>query len=87
MSELRGSAAALALRATIRTRPYCAASAHAACSAPGNRVEAGRRTTETELFLFITPMVLRDDAAVDTAAAAALERAERAGGTLEERRP
>jgi hypothetical protein len=61
MSELRGSAAALALRATIRTRPYCAASAHAACSAPGNRVEAGRRTTETELFLFITPWVLADD--------------------------
>jgi general secretion pathway protein D len=46
-----------------------------------------RRTTETELFLFITPMVLRDDAAVDTAAAAALERAARVGGTLEERKP
>jgi general secretion pathway protein D len=45
-----------------------------------------RRTTETELFLFITPMVLRDDAAVDTAAAAALERAARVGGTLEERK-
>jgi general secretion pathway protein D len=46
-----------------------------------------RRTTETELFLFITPMVLRDDAAVDTAAAAALERAERAVGKIEERKP
>jgi general secretion pathway protein D len=46
-----------------------------------------RRTTETELFLFITPIVLRDDAAVDTAAAAALQRAEKAGGKLEERRP
>jgi general secretion pathway protein D len=46
-----------------------------------------RRTTETELFLFITPWVLRDDAAVDSAAAAALERAEKAGGRLEERRP
>ena len=46
-----------------------------------------RRTTETELFLFITPLVLRDDAAADSAAANALERAERAGGRLEERRP
>jgi general secretion pathway protein D len=45
-----------------------------------------RRTTETELFLFITPMVLRDDAAADSAAAAALQRAEKAGGTLEERK-
>ena len=45
-----------------------------------------RRTTETELFLFITPMVLADDAAVDTAAAAALERAEHAGGKLQERK-
>jgi hypothetical protein len=32
-------------------------------------------------------MVLRDDAAVDTAAAAALERAERAVGKIEERKP
>jgi general secretion pathway protein D len=46
-----------------------------------------RRTTETELFLFITPMVLRDDAAVDTAAAAMLDRAEKASGSLKERSP
>jgi general secretion pathway protein D len=46
-----------------------------------------RRTTETELFLFITPWVLADDAAVDSAAAQALERAEKASGGLEERRP
>lgn len=45
-----------------------------------------RRTTETELFLFITPIVLADDQAVDTATAAALERAEKAGGKLEERK-
>ena len=38
-----------------------------------------RRTTETELFLFITPMVLRDDASADSAAAAALRDVERAG--------
>jgi hypothetical protein len=36
-----------------------------------------RRTTETELFLFITPLVLRDDAAADRAAADGLERAKR----------
>jgi general secretion pathway protein D len=46
-----------------------------------------RRTTETELFLFITPWVLADDAAVDSAAAAALERADRVGGSLKERQP
>jgi len=46
-----------------------------------------RRTTETELFLFITPWVLADDAAVDSAAAGALERAEKAGGKLQERKP
>jgi general secretion pathway protein D len=45
-----------------------------------------RRTTETELFLFITPWVLADDAAVDSAAAGALERAEKAGGKLQERK-
>jgi general secretion pathway protein D len=46
-----------------------------------------RRTTETELFLFITPMVLRDDAAADSAARRALGQAERAGVKLEERKP
>jgi len=46
-----------------------------------------RRTTETELFLFITPLVLRDDAAADSAATRALDRAERVGPRLEERRP
>jgi general secretion pathway protein D len=46
-----------------------------------------RRTTETELFLFITPLVLRDDAVADSAAAAALKRAAQTGGKLEERQP
>jgi len=45
-----------------------------------------RRTTETELFLFITPMVIRDDAAADTAAASALERANQLRGVTGERR-
>jgi len=39
----------------------------------------GGRTIETELFLFITPRVLRDDAEVDASAADALEAARRAG--------
>jgi general secretion pathway protein D len=43
----------------------------------------GRRTIETELFLFITPRVLRDDAAVDASAADALEAAKRTGAKLE----
>ncbi len=43
-----------------------------------------RTTTETELFLFITPRVLRDDEAAAEAAAEALERAERAGARLPE---
>ena len=38
-----------------------------------------RRTTETELFLFITPMVLPDDAAADSAAIRELQDVERAG--------
>jgi type II secretory pathway component GspD/PulD (secretin) len=49
-----------------------------------------RRTTETELFLFITPRVLPDDAEADAAAREALERADQAGMRLdstEVRRP
>jgi general secretion pathway protein D len=47
-----------------------------------------RRTTETELFLFITPMVLRDDVSADSAATRALQEVERAGVKLERpRRP
>jgi general secretion pathway protein D len=46
-----------------------------------------RRTTETELFLFITPMVLADDARADSAATRALEDVERAGVRLPRRRP
>lgn len=46
-----------------------------------------RRTTETELFLFITPIVLRDDAAADSAAADALGRADHIGDVGKERRP
>jgi type II secretory pathway component GspD/PulD (secretin) len=46
-----------------------------------------RRTTETELFLFITPIVLRDDASADSAAADALGRADRVGDVGKERRP
>ncbi len=38
-----------------------------------------RKTAETELFLFITPMVLSDDASADSAAARALRDVERAG--------
>jgi general secretion pathway protein D len=38
-----------------------------------------RRTTDTELFLFITPMVLADDAAADSAATRALLDVRRAG--------
>jgi general secretion pathway protein D len=44
-----------------------------------------RRTTETELFLFITPIVLRDDASADSAAATALERADQLRGDQRER--
>ncbi len=46
-----------------------------------------RRTTETELFLFITPMVLPDDATADAAAARAFEGVDRAGVKLEGREP
>ncbi len=46
-----------------------------------------RRTTETELFLFITPMILADDAAADTATSAALEHAKRAGLRREDHQP
>jgi general secretion pathway protein D len=38
-----------------------------------------RRTTETELFLFITPRVLRDNASADSAATRALQDVEGAG--------
>lgn len=41
-----------------------------------------RRTTETELFLFITPIILRDDAEVDAATADAAEQARKAGARL-----
>ncbi|NIM50776.1 MAG: hypothetical protein GTN78_24075, partial [Gemmatimonadales bacterium] len=46
-----------------------------------------RRTTETELFLFITPMVLPDDESAEAAAARALEAAQRAGVKLDKREP
>jgi general secretion pathway protein D len=39
----------------------------------------GRRTTETELFLFITPIVLATDGAADSAAARTFEQLERSG--------
>jgi general secretion pathway protein D len=44
-----------------------------------------RRTTETELFLFITPRVLRDDASADAAATGALQDVERAGVRIQRR--
>jgi len=46
-----------------------------------------RRTTETELFLFITPTVLADDAAADSAAAGALQDVKRAGVKVPGREP
>jgi general secretion pathway protein D len=50
----------------------------------------GTQTSETELFLFITPTVMRDDESAAAAAEAALEDAERAGvrrGDLKMRNP
>ena len=46
-----------------------------------------RRRSEAELFVFLTPTVLRDDAAVDEAAARAMGEAERAGALRRERKP
>lgn len=43
-----------------------------------------RKTTETELFLFITPMVLPDDATADSAAVRALRDVQRSGVKVKE---
>jgi len=46
-----------------------------------------RRTTETELYLFITPIILTDDDGVDAATEASLERARATGAVRERGRP